>query len=103
LEEAELKMLRCSLLVITMDRIRNGFIRGTAHVGRFGDEVRLRWFGHEQRRYMGYISRRMLRMETPGRRKRGRPWRRFMDVVNEDMKVDGLKVADVEEQGNMET
>ena len=29
--------------------------------------------------------RRMLRMELPGKRKRGRPKRRFMDVVKEDM------------------
>ena len=31
----------------------------------------------------GYIGRRMLRIELPG--KRGRPKRRFMDVVKEDM------------------
>ncbi|MFY0383422.1 hypothetical protein ACOMIB_19320 [Bacillus sp. YIM B13582] len=84
LEVAELKMLRFLLGVMRMDKIRNEFIRGTAHVGRFGDKVkkvRLRWFGHVQRRDMGYIGRRMLRMEPPGRRKRGRPRRRFMDVV----------------------
>ncbi|KAF7697762.1 hypothetical protein HF521_004272, partial [Silurus meridionalis] len=102
LEVAELKILRCSLGVTTMDRIRNEFIRGTAHVGCFGDkvrEVRLRWFGHVQRRDMGYISRRMLRMEPPGRRKRGRPRRRFMDVVKEDMQAVGVKEADVEDRG----
>ncbi|KAI5613981.1 hypothetical protein C0J50_3702, partial [Silurus asotus] len=60
LEVAELKMLRdsFSLGVTRMDRIRNKFIRGTAHAGRFGDKVReerLRWFGHVQRRDMGYI------------------------------------------------
>ena len=33
----------------------------------------------------GYIGRSMLRMELPGKRKRGRPKRRFMDVVKEDM------------------
>ncbi|KAI5093658.1 hypothetical protein C0J45_16796, partial [Silurus meridionalis] len=74
----------------------------TAHVGRFGDKVRearLRWFGHVQRRDMGYIGRRMLRMEPPGRRKRGRPRRRFMDVVREDMQVVGVKEADVEDRG----
>ncbi|KAI5621482.1 hypothetical protein C0J50_18891 [Silurus asotus] len=103
LEVAELKMLRCLLGVMTMDRIRNEFIRGTAHVERFGDkvrEVRLRWFGHVQRRNMGYISRRMLRMEPPGRRKRGRSRRRFMDVVREDMQVVGVKEADVEDRGD---
>ena len=30
-------------------------------------------------------GRRMLRMELPGKRKRGRPKRRFMDVMKEDM------------------
>ncbi|KAI5616363.1 hypothetical protein C0J50_24070 [Silurus asotus] len=44
---------------------------------------------------MGYIGRRMLRMEPPGRRKRGRPRRRFMDVVRKDMQVDGLKELDL--------
>ena len=52
-----------------MDKIRNEYIRGTAQVGRFGEKTR------EAR----------LRMELPGRRKRGKPKRRFMDVVKEDM------------------
>ncbi|KAK3528704.1 hypothetical protein QTP70_009956 [Hemibagrus guttatus] len=53
LEVAELKMLRFSLGVTRLDRIRNEYIRGTAHVGRLGDKVRearLRWIGHVQRR-----------------------------------------------------
>ncbi|KAI5085143.1 hypothetical protein C0J45_23845, partial [Silurus meridionalis] len=101
LEVAELKMLRFSLGLTRMDRFRNEFIRRTAHVGCFGDkvrEVRLRWFGHVQRRDMSYIGRRMLRMEPPGRRKRRRPRRRFMDVVREDMQVVGVKEADVEDR-----
>ncbi|KAK3530930.1 hypothetical protein QTP70_006515 [Hemibagrus guttatus] len=40
LEVAELKMLRFSLGVTRLDRIRNEYIRGTAHVGRLGDKVR---------------------------------------------------------------
>lgn len=31
----------------------------------------------------------MLRLELPGRRPRGRPKRRSIDVVEEDMKLDG--------------
>ncbi|KAK3533098.1 hypothetical protein QTP70_006780 [Hemibagrus guttatus] len=53
LEVAELKMLRFSLGVTRLDRIRNEYIRGTAHVGRLEDKVRearLRCFGHVQRR-----------------------------------------------------
>ncbi|KAK3538399.1 hypothetical protein QTP86_001745 [Hemibagrus guttatus] len=59
LEVAELKMLRFSLGVTRLDRIRNEYIRGTAHVGRLGDKVRearLRWFGHVQRREKKALS-----------------------------------------------
>ncbi|KAK3568487.1 hypothetical protein QTP86_008540 [Hemibagrus guttatus] len=82
LEVAELKMLRFSLGVTRLDRIRNEYIRGTTHVGRLGDKVRearLRWFGHVQRRESEYIGRRILDMELPGRRQRGRPKRRSED------------------------
>ena len=73
-EVAELKMLRFSLGVTRMDKIRNAYIRGTAQVGKFGEktrEARLRWYGHLRRKDDGYIGRRMLRMELPGKRKRG--------------------------------
>ncbi|KAK3535526.1 hypothetical protein QTP70_016797 [Hemibagrus guttatus] len=101
LEVAELKMLRFSLGVTRLDRIRNEYIRGTAHVGRLGDnvrEARLRWFGHVQRRESEYIGRRMLDMELQGRRQRGRPKRRYMDGINEDMKLVGASVEDAEDR-----
>ncbi|KAK3541125.1 hypothetical protein QTP86_015736 [Hemibagrus guttatus] len=101
LEVAELKMLRFSLGVTRLDRIRNEYIRGTAHVGRLRDKVRetrLRWFGHVQRRESEYIGRRMLDMELPGRRQRGRPKRRYMDGINEDMKLVGASVEDAEDR-----
>lgn len=50
---------------------------------RFGEKVieaRLKWFGYIQRRASGYTGQRM-----PGRRKRGRPQKRFMDVVEENI------------------
>ena len=89
LEVAEVKMLRLSLGVMRMDRIRNENIRRTAHVRCFGEKVRetrLRWVGHEQRRNSEYVGRRMMRLELSGRRPRRRP-NRFMDVVKEDMKL----------------
>ena len=99
LEVTELKMLRFSLGVTRMDKIRNEYIGGTAQVGRFGDkarEARLSWFGHVRRSDAGYIGRRMLEMELPGKRKRGRPKRRFMDVVREDMQVARMSEEDTE-------
>ncbi|KAF7704300.1 hypothetical protein HF521_021372 [Silurus meridionalis] len=100
LEVAELKMLRFSLGVMKIERITKEFIRGTVHVGRFGDEVE----GGEIEMILTcaekrHIGRRMLRMELPGSRKRGRPRRRFMDVVKEDMHVVGVTEADVEDRG----
>ena len=101
MEVAELKMLRFSLGVTRMDKIRNEYIRGTAQVGRFGEktrEARLRWYGHVRRKDDAYIGRRVLRMELPGKRKRGRPKRRFMDVVKEDMAEVEVTEEDAEDR-----
>ena len=88
IEMADLKMLRFSLGVTRMDKIRNEYIRGTSQLGRVGEktrQARLMWYGHVHRKDNGYIGRRILRMELHGKRKRGRPKRRYMDVVKEDM------------------
>ena len=42
----------------------------------------------------------MLRMELPGKRKRGRPKRRFMDVVKEDMAEVEVKEEDADDRSN---
>ena len=101
MEVAQLKMLRMSFGVTRMDRIKNDYIRGTAHVGRFEDkmrEARLRWYGHVKRREEEYIGRRMLKMNLPGKRRRGRPSLRYMDVVSDDLKVIGGKEEDAKDR-----
>ena len=90
MEVAELTMLRFSLGVTRMDKIRNEYIRGTAQVGRFGEKTREatpRWYGHVLRRDDGYIGRRIMRIELPGKKKQGRHKMRFMDAVREYMAV----------------
>ena len=72
-------------------------------MGKFEEktrEARLRWYDHLRRKYDGYIGRRMLRMELPGKRKRGRPTRRFMDVVKEDMSEVDLTEEDTVDRNN---
>ena len=101
LEVAEMKMLRFSLGVTRMDKIKNEYIRGSAHVEQLGQKVRearLRWYGHVRRREVGYIGRRMLEMELPGKRRKGRPKRRYMDAVREDMRVVGVTEEDAEDR-----
>ena len=80
MEFAEIKMLRFATGVTRKDKVRNEYIRGTVNIERLGmkmKEGRLRWYGHVMRRDQEYVGRKMIEMELPGKRKRGRPKRRF--------------------------
>ena len=85
--------------VTRKDKTRNEYIRVTVKVERLGmmmREGRLRWYEHIMRRDQEYVGRKMMEMELPVKRKRGRPKRRFLDVVKEDMGEVGAKETDVE-------
>ena len=72
-------------------------------VGRFGEktrEARLRLYGNIRSKDDGFIERRMLMMELPGKRKRGRSKRRFMDVVKEDTAEVEVTEEDTEVRNN---
>ena len=91
---AEMKMLKFVMEVTRKDKIRNEYIRGTVKVERLEmkmREGRMRWYGHVMRRDQEYVARRVMEMELPGKRKRGRPKRRFLDVVKEAMVDVGAK------------
>ena len=78
MEVAEMKMLRFAIGVTRKDKIRNEYIRNTVKLERLGmklREGRLRWYGHAMRRDQEYVGRKMMEMELPGKRKRGRPKR----------------------------
>ena len=97
---AEMKMLRFAMGVTIKDKIRNEHIRSTVKVEQLGmkmREDRLRWYGHVMSRDQEYVGRKMMEMELPGKR-RGRPKRRFLDVVKEDMGEVGAKETDVEDR-----
>ena len=101
MEVAEMKMLRFTMGVTRKDKIRNEHIRSTVKVERLGmkmREDRLRWYGHVMRRDQEYVGRKIMEMELPGKRRRGRPKRRFLDVVKEDMKEVGVKEMDIEDR-----
>ena len=101
IEVAEMKKLRFTMGVTRKDKIRNEHIRSTVKVERLGmkmRESRLRWYGHVMSRVQEYVGRRMMEMELPGKRRRGRPKKRFLDVVKEDMVEVGAKETDVEDR-----
>ena len=50
------------------------------------------------RRDQDYVGRKMIEMELPGKRKRGRPKRRFLNLMKEDMREVDAKETDVEDR-----
>ena len=94
---AELKMVRWALGATRKDKGRNEYVRGTAKIAMLRDKLRnarLRWYGHVKRREEDYVGKRMIKMAVSGRRKRGRPRRRLMDLVREDMQKVGAREGD---------
>ena len=88
---AEMRMLRWMCHKTRKDRIRNDYFRnhlGIAPIEEKIRENRLRWFGHIERRPTTTPVRKVsFIIEEDFRRKRGRPKRRWMDVVNQDLKT----------------
>ena len=62
-------------------------------------QKRLRWFGHTVRRNTEVEIKKVFEMKIVGQRKRGRPVKRWIDVVEEDMKKRGVVQQDA---GNRE-
>ena len=88
LDVAEMRMLRWMNGVTKLDRIRNERIRGTTKVGEIFKKVQessLKWYGHVLRREDEYVGKRMMAMEVPGKRRRGRPKRRWLDSIRNDL------------------
>ena len=96
MEVAELKIVRWALGVTTKDKMRNEYMRGTVKIAKLGDKLwnaRVHWYGHVKRRE-DYMGKRMMEMVMPGRRKNGRPRRRWMDLVRDDMERVGVREGD---------
>ena len=52
-----------------------------------------------RRREETYVGQKMLAMVPPGKRRRGRPQRRYMDNIREDMRKLGAKETDTQDRG----
>ena len=101
MEVAEMKMLRFAMGMTRKDKIRNEHIRSTIKVERLGmkmREGRLRWYGDVMRIDQEYVGKKMMKMKLPGKSRRGRPKRRFVDVVKEDMGKVGAKETDIKDR-----
>jgi len=101
LEVAEMKMCRWACGWTRLDRVRNETVRERLKVEKITDRVRrsrLRWFGHVERRDENYVGRRTMNMAIPGKRKRGRPRKRWRDNIKEDLEAIGAKREDAKDR-----
>ena len=79
-----------------MNEIMNEHIRTTLMVDMFKQKVR--WYGRVKHRMLysnHYVGRKVLEMQLPGKRKRGRQKRRYLNVMKENMQ----EVAAREDEG----
>ena len=79
------------------DKIRNEFIKGSFGVDELPCKIvqrRSAWFGHiERRQHDEHLLRKVSEMEVEGKRRRGRPKRRWRNCVNDDMESLGITIA----------
>ena len=76
------------------DNIRNEHIITATRVVQASKkiiEIRLKWYGHVRRMKDEHIVRRMLDVDIPGKRRRGRPNLRWKYACKIDMTEVGLK------------
>ena len=95
LETSEMKMLSFECGVTRNEETRNKL--KVKQLGAKMREGRLKWFDHVERRENGYVGKRVMVMEL-GKRKRGRPKRKWIDCIREDLKVVNLEEADAQDR-----
>ena len=61
-------------------------------------ESRLKWYGHVLRREDEYVGKRLMGMEVQGKRRRGRPNRRWLDSIRNDLSERELSGEDAQDR-----
>ena len=95
LRRTEMRMLRWILGISLKDKIRNEEIRrrcGVVDIAEKVRETRLKWYGQITRRDNGEPVRDILELDIKGNRGRGRPKKRWIDCVKEDLNEKELTV-----------
>ena len=101
LDVAEMRMLKWMTGVTKLTRIRNERIRETTKVGEISKKVqesRLKWYGHVLRREDENVGKRVMAMEVPGKRRRGRPKRRWLESIRNDLSKRELSGEDAQDR-----
>jgi hypothetical protein len=62
-----------------------------ADIVKFINSLRLRWCGHIERMNSERMCKKIMTTKVEGTRKRGRPHKRWIDEVEEDLKIMGIR------------
>ncbi|EYC05373.1 hypothetical protein Y032_0082g1543 [Ancylostoma ceylanicum] len=86
---------RAGAWLTRLDKVRNGDVRamfGVAPIVAKMREARLHWYGHVLRSDDNSVTKSAMNITVEGRRPRGRPKTRWLDRIEEDMRL--LKLTD---------
>ena len=96
METTEMRMLRMMCGKTLKDRVRSERIRemtGVEKIEEYLRSQRLRWFGHVERMSEQRAPVKAMKVIVDGTKK-GRPKKRWQEVVEQDMRIRGLERAD---------
>ncbi|XP_068224318.1 uncharacterized protein [Palaemon carinicauda] len=99
MDVAEMRMLRWIFGVTKEERIKNYYLRESTKVLEISKKVqegRLRCYGDLMRRDEDHVGRHTMEMEVQGRRRRGRPSKRWRDCVRGNLKEKGVDEAEAQ-------
>ena len=97
LEVVEMRCLRAIRGVTRRERMRNEDIRQELKVAELKEKIRecrLRWYGHVKRMEENEFVRWSAERREPGTRRRGRPRKRWIGCVRDDVRVVDLDKVD---------
>ncbi|XP_039627278.1 uncharacterized protein LOC120540503 [Polypterus senegalus] len=97
LHTMEMRMLRWCLGLTCWDQVMNEDVRkrlGIAPIMEKMREARLRWYGHVVCADDNSVAKTAMRLDPGDQRPRGRPKKRWMDRIKEDMKIVNLAPED---------
>ena len=66
-------------------KLEEGIGDSVQEISKKVQESRLKWYGHVLRREDEYVGKRVMGMEVPGKRRRGRPTWEWLDGIRNDL------------------